>query len=113
MKINHYTQVAPDPAGEADADGVTVRWVISERDGAPSFSMRVISVAAGGHTPHHAHPWEHEVFVLKGAGTVVSAGEERCCANGDVIFIAPDEVHQFRNPSDEALEFICLIPNPS
>jgi quercetin dioxygenase-like cupin family protein len=111
MKIRHYTQTAPDPAGESGAEGVSVRWVISRQDGAGNFSMRVITIEPGGHTPSHRHPWEHEVFVLSGAGLVAQGEGEHPCSPGDVIFIVPGEPHQFRNCSDRALEFICLIPN--
>ncbi len=113
MKIKHYTQIPPDPAGEEDAEGVSVRWVISQRDGADNFAMRVIAVEPGGHTPCHDHPWEHEVFVLSGAGKVILRDIEARCAEGDVIFIEPGELHQFANPWDEVLEFICLIPQSS
>jgi quercetin dioxygenase-like cupin family protein len=111
VKIKHYTQIAPDPAGEADAVGVSVRWVISERDGADNFSMRVITVGPGGHTPLHEHPWEHEVFILSGEGRVIQRDSDAVCSQGDVVFILPGELHQFVNASDEALEFVCLIPN--
>jgi quercetin dioxygenase-like cupin family protein len=110
MKIRHYRDVAPDPAGEAGADGVTIRWVIGRPEGAANFSMRVIAVGPGGHTPFHRHPWEHEVFVLSGAGFVVQEEGESSCRAGDVVFIGPGEAHQFRNPADDPLEFICLIP---
>ena len=73
--------------------------------------MRVIAVEPGGHTPYHDHAWEHEVFVLAGAGAVILRDVEAPCAEGDVIFIEPGELHQFVNRSDEALEFICLIPH--
>jgi quercetin dioxygenase-like cupin family protein len=110
MKLRHYKEVPPDPGGEAGAQGVSIRWLIREQDGAPNFSMRVIAVEPGGHTPLHDHPWEHEVFVLSGSGLVVQDHGEQACAPGDVIFIEPGETHQFRNNSSSALEFICLIP---
>ena len=31
---------------------------------------------------------------------------------GDVIWVPPNEMHQFRNTGSEALKFICLIPAP-
>ena len=111
MDIKHYTQTAPDTAGEADADGVSIRWVISRKDGADNFSMRVITVDPGGHTPFHDHPWEHEVSVFGGSGLVAHGAGRVPCKPGDVVFIAPGEVHQFRNSADCPLEFVCLIPN--
>jgi quercetin dioxygenase-like cupin family protein len=40
--------------------------VIGKQDGAQNFSMRVFEIAPGGHTPKHAHPWEHEMFIMRG-----------------------------------------------
>ena len=45
--------------------------------GAPNFTMRHFEVAPGGRTPFHAHPWEHEVYVLSGTGKVRQKGGER------------------------------------
>jgi quercetin dioxygenase-like cupin family protein len=112
MKIAHYTEVSPDPVGEEGATGLSIRWVISEKDGAPNFSMRVFEVEPGGYSPYHKHPWEHEVFVLEGSGAVVQRGKEIPVSKGDVIFIPAGEEHQLKNPSEEKFEFICLIPNP-
>jgi len=112
MKITHYREIPPDPVGEEGAAGLTVRWVISNKDGAPNFSMRVFEVEPGGHSPHHKHPWEHEVFILEGSGSLVQGEKEFPFSKGDVIFIPPGEEHQLKNPSRETLEFICLIPNP-
>ncbi len=112
MKMVHYRKVPLDSVGEEGASGITVRWVISEKDGAKNFSMRVFEFEPGGYSPNHKHPWEHEVFVLNGRGSLVQGGKEIPFSKGDVIFIAPDEEHQLKNLSEERLEFICLIPNP-
>jgi len=112
MKMAHYKEIPPDPVGEEGASGITVRWVISEKDEAPNFSMRVFEVESGGYSPYHKHPWEHEVFILEGRGSLVQGGEEFPFSKGDVIFIPSGEEHQLKNTSEEKLEFICLIPNP-
>ena len=112
MKIIHYKDIPPDPVGEENASGLTVRWAISEKDGAPNFSMRVIEVEPAGHSPYHKHPWEHEVFILEGSGFLIQGEKKLPFTKGDVIFIPPDQEHQLRNSSEATLEFICLIPNP-
>jgi len=112
MKIAHYKEIPPDPVGEEGASGLTVRWVIAKEDGAPNFSMRVFKVEPGGHSPYHKHPWEHEVFILEGSGFLVQGEKEFPLSRGDIIFIPPGEEHQLKNPFEEKLEFICLIPNP-
>ena len=112
MRIAHYKDIPADPVGEEGARGVTIRWVIAEKDGAPNFSMRVFELEPGGYSPHHSHPWEHEVFILEGQGAIVREGEDVPITKGDVLFIAPGETHQLKNTATEPMEFICLIPNP-
>ncbi len=110
MKISHYKQETMQKVTEEGASGCSVRWVISEKDGASRFHMRVFEIEPGGHTPFHEHPWEHELFVLKGAGTLAHEAGEHPLREGDVIFISPTEKHQFKNSGREPLEIICLIP---
>jgi quercetin dioxygenase-like cupin family protein len=111
MLIRNYRE---NHLGEITIPGskdVAIRWVISQKDGAPNFSMRIFEVKPGGYTPFHSHDWEHEVFIKEGEGTLVSNGKEIPFKTGDAIFIPPNEPHQFKNTSQKKLEFICLIPN--
>ncbi len=110
MKIVHYTEVPLEPVSEEGAKGVKVRWVIKKEDGANRFAMRVFHVEPGGYSPCHAHPWEHEVFILQGEADVCKGGEWVRVTEGTVLFIAENEEHQFKNPSDKELIFICLVP---
>ncbi len=110
MKVQHYTDT---PAEPAEVPGVTVRWVIKESDGAPHFAMRVFEVEPGGASPFHTHWWEHEVFVLSGRGHVKSAEGTHPIREGTVVFVGPDEEHQFVNEGEDVLRFLCLIPHPS
>ena len=109
MRLVHYTEV---PAEEADgeAKGVKVRWLISKETGAPNFAMRLFEVEPGGYTPHHTHPWEHEIYILSGRGLAVGEEGEKPIKPGDVIYIPPGERHQLRNNGDKPLRFLCLIP---
>jgi len=108
MKVRSYRQVEAEEAPEAA--GVTIRWVIGEKEGAPNFTMRVFDVEPQAATPLHTHEWEHEVFVLAGRGRVYGGGEEARLGEGDTVFIAPMEEHRFVNEGDEPLRFICVIP---
>lgn len=111
MKLNHFEEVAQKPVEMTGAEKCHVRWLVGKEDGAPNFSMRQFEVEAGGFTPRHSHPYEHEVFVLAGEGTVLSGETEHVIRAGDVIYVSPDEVHQFRNTGSDRLSFLCLIPN--
>jgi quercetin dioxygenase-like cupin family protein len=111
MKITNHKEI---PANEVTMEGAhacKVRWLIGEKDRAPTFAMREFEVAPGGHTPKHFHDYEHEVYVLAGAGTIVDGDKEQPLSTGDVVFVAPNDVHQFRNTGSEPMRFLCLIPN--
>ena len=107
---NSYKEVRLEKPEGAKAG---LRWVISEKDGAPNFDMRVVEIEPGGQSHHHRHPWEHQVFVLKGTGIVFQKGFEHPIQPGSVIFVPPGEEHCFRNTDTETMEFICIIPSRS
>jgi quercetin dioxygenase-like cupin family protein len=94
------------------ATGVTMRMLVGPEDGAANFHMRHFEVAAGGHTPHHQHDYEHEILVLGGQGIARSEQGDRPIAPGDVLYVPPNELHQFVNTGPAPLAFICLIPAP-
>ena len=113
MKVISHEQVPAAPVTMDGAAGCTVRWLIGKTDQAPNFAMRQFEVAPGGHTPRHFHPYEHEVFVLSGEGIVIEGDREHPLTAGDVIYVAPNDVHQFRNTGKSPLKFLCLVPNAS
>ncbi len=94
------------------AKGARMRMLIGSADGADNFHMRHFEVEPGGCTPHHQHDFEHEILVLRGEGTARTSNGMRPIKAGDVIYVPPNEMHQFCNSSNEPIEFICLIPAP-
>jgi quercetin dioxygenase-like cupin family protein len=113
MKIEALDSIDQQPVTMPGSSDCKVRYLVGPKDGAPNFAMRQFEVAPGGFTPKHSHPYEHEVYVLSGAGTIFEGDQPRAIKAGDVIYVAPDEVHQFRNASQEPLKFLCLVPNSS
>jgi quercetin dioxygenase-like cupin family protein len=111
MKVNHYERVQQNPVDMPGAQGCSIRWLVGEAEGAPNFAMRQFEVAVGGHTPKHNHPYEHEVFVLEGRGVVLAGDSEHPLQGGDVVYVRPDEIHQFRNTGSTPLKFLCFVPN--
>jgi len=109
MKHVHYSEVEKEPVELEGAEGVSVRWVINEADGAKNFAMRVFEVEANGQTPYHDHDWEHEVFILSGGGVVCAEGQDTPLVPGDVVFVPGGEKHNFQAGS-AGLRFICLVP---
>jgi quercetin dioxygenase-like cupin family protein len=83
--------------------------LVGPEQGAERFVLRLFTIGPGGSTPHHSHPWEHEVYVLAGEGRLV-AGQESPLRPGHAVFVAPGEVHHFENAGDAPLEFLCIVP---
>ena len=113
MKVMAYEQAEQQKVEMPGSHDCKVRWLIGPRDGAPNFAMRQFEVASGGFTPKHSHPYEHEVFVLEGEGTILEGDTVQPIRSVDIIYVAPDEIHQFRNAGNGPLKFLCLVPNDS
>jgi len=92
--------------------GITKQLVLGSSDGVPNFSLRVFTLAPGGHSPHHTHEVEHLNVILSGQGALMDeSGKANPLVQGDFAFVAPHEVHQFRNASEtEDFVFICAVP---
>jgi quercetin dioxygenase-like cupin family protein len=111
VKIFNYETVKAENA-EGGAHNVKVRWLITKDLGAPNFAMRLFEVGPDGYSPLHTHPWEHEVFILEGEGAVFDGKKATPFKTNDVVFVPPDEWHQFKNTGKKTLKFLCLIPHP-
>lgn len=112
MRVINPNEMAAQPVTEEGASGVSIRWLISRPEGAPNFAMRHFELAPGGYTPLHTHAWEHEAFILEGAGEVTTADGPVAVKAGDAVYVAPEELHQFRNTGDGVMKMLCLIPLP-
>jgi len=110
--ISNYLDVerVQGQVGEQVIPGIFLRSVISADDGPPNFRMRVVDFEPGSSCPKHSHWWEHEVFILSGQGVMVCEQREIQLVKDMVIYIAPNEEHQFINNGNEILRFICLVP---
>lgn len=109
-KVCHYSDVPAQVFGD-EAPGVTIRWLIDEEhDRAPFYALRLIEIAPGGHTPHHAHPFEHENYVLEGRGRLHVGEDAYDVAPGSVMFVPNGAHHWFENIGEEPFRFLCGIP---
>lgn len=108
MKVRNWHEVE---AREAPGfPGVSLRWVISESEGADNFAMRVFEVEPGAEIPLHDHWYEQEMFVLSGEGVASTPDTETTMLPGSVLWVGPHERHGFRNPGEDVLRFICCVP---
>ncbi|MGI0150125.1 MAG: cupin domain-containing protein [Thermoplasmata archaeon] len=112
MKVRSIEGHDQKPVTMEGATGAKMRMLVGPEDGATSFHMRHFEVAPGCHTPHHQHDYEHEILILGGKGVAKSEQGDRPFKTGDVIFVPPNERHQFVNTGADPLTLICLIPAP-
>jgi quercetin dioxygenase-like cupin family protein len=110
MKIVHFEEIPASPVTSEGATAASVRWLIAEEDGAPTFAMRLFELAPAGQTPLHTHDNEHEAFVLEGEGTVWRGGKDVPVRPGTAIFVPGGEKHCFKNTGKSAFKFLCLVP---
>ena len=88
--------------------GVSKRILIGQREQAPDFAMRYFEVQPGGNSALESHPAIHEVFILRGRGRVLMGEDFHEISEGDVVYIAPNERHEFLAATDQPLGFICI-----
>jgi tRNA-Thr(GGU) m(6)t(6)A37 methyltransferase TsaA len=110
MQVKHSQDVLAEPV--ENVPGVSVRWLWSAPEGAPTFALRLFEVDPGACTPYHTHAHEHEVYVLSGQAILREKSQEHSLAPGDTVLVLPYEEHQFCNPGSEPLRFLCGIPLP-
>jgi quercetin dioxygenase-like cupin family protein len=110
MKVADYRKIEPKAYADPAAAGVTMRIGVGPDDGAPNFVLRVFTLAPGGHSPRHTHPYEHEVFVHEGQGELFHEGKTYPLGPGTVAYVPAGSLHQFLNAGPGPLVFVCVIP---
>jgi len=110
MKIKKRVGFSMQEVNDANALNVKFFPVITARDGAPNFALRLFEAGPEGNTPYHSHEWEHEVCILDGSGHIVKEKDKIEIEKDDYIFIEPFEMHQFK-AGNNGLKWICIVPN--
>ncbi len=110
MLIKRHQQQSAQPVTAPGAEKVRLRVLFGPDDHAPNMAMRLFEVAPGGHTPHHEHPFEHEVFVVEGPITLVTRDGDVELHTGDAVMVPAGELHQFRNgQGPESARLLCMV----
>ena len=56
-------------------------------DNSPTCTMSYSEIYPDKTSSHHQHPWEHEIFIIRGSGVLVCDGVEYPVREGDAIYI--------------------------
>jgi ribulose-bisphosphate carboxylase large chain len=102
----------PVEAYKAPADhwcGILRMALAGERGERTAFHVRYFEISPGGFSSLERHGHEHVVVVLRGRGEVRLGAEVHPLGFGDVVYVAPHEVHQLRNAADEPFGFLCVV----
>ena len=76
----------------------------------PSYRVRYFEVSPGERTRLERHAHDHGVVIERGRALVTLGDERHELGPGDVVYVAPDELHCFEAIGDEPLGFICVAP---
>jgi quercetin dioxygenase-like cupin family protein len=79
----------------------TRAWLITLDDNPPTCTLTYSEIPPGGTSSHHIHPWEHEVYIIQGSGTLVCDGKEYPVKTGDAMFIPGNVDHYTLNNGGE------------
>lgn len=88
----------------------TIQWFRRPED-ATHFMLRRFEIAEHGFIGLHAHPEEHQMFVLKGPILLIDKdNHETQVETDEFVYMPPNELHGYRNPNDFSISFLCGIP---
>lgn len=90
--------------------GASMKKVIGPEEGWENHVMRIVKLEPKGYSFNHKHPWEHVNYYIKGEGILTIEGEEFVVKEGGYTLVPANKQHQWKNNSDDVLEFICIVP---
>lgn len=97
-------------ASTSNADRATRQVMIGLEEGSPNFHLRYFAVQPGGYTSLDQHAHDHGAYVVHGRARLRLGEEQYEIAEGDVVYISGQEIHQFFTLGDEPFGFLCVVP---
>jgi quercetin dioxygenase-like cupin family protein len=96
-------------ANEITGETITFLTTAAETNG--EYTLIEVEVAPGGGVPMaHVHPYQSETFEIVAGRLSLKAGRDRLEAEpGDVVTIAPGQVHKFWNATAYPARFRCTV----
>jgi quercetin dioxygenase-like cupin family protein len=101
-------------AGETltnETTGETITFLETAADSGGEYTLIEVEVAPGGGVPMaHVHPYQSETFEIVSGELSMKAGRDRLVAQpGDVVTVAPGQVHKFWNATAYPVRFRCTV----
>ena len=103
--------IEPYKISGSDYKGITRRELVGKRGESTLFHVRYFEIEPGGFSTLEKHAHEHVVIPLRGSGEVQFGCYIHVVRMGDVVYVAPGDPHQFRNPdgNPEPFGFLCIV----
>lgn len=89
--------------------GLRHRTVGGHAQGLKSMEVWLQTMAPGAATPVHCHACEEVILVLSGHGTCTSGDRTIEFGPNSTLVVAPDEVHQLVNTSDQDMHLVAAL----
>jgi quercetin dioxygenase-like cupin family protein len=91
--------------------GISRLELLGKRGESTGFHLRYFEIAPGGYSTLEKHEHEHVVVPLRGRGEARFGCFIHRVGPGDVVYVAPGDPHQFRNPTEaeEPFGFLCIV----
>ncbi len=105
--------VVPQAYDDVALAGVRKHELIGEPEGAAQYRIRFFEVPPHGRTARERHPHDHGVVIVSGRARVTLGEQTHELSEGDVVYVAGDELHCFEALGDGSLGFLCVVgPRP-
>ena len=101
--------VDPQVYADASLSGVRKHELIGEAEGASQYRMLYFEVPPGGRTARERHPHDHGVMIVAGRARVTLGDSTHEVGEGDVVYVAGNELHCFEALGDVPLGFVCVV----
>ncbi len=74
-----------------------------------AFELRYFEIEPDGYSSWERHAHVHVVVCHRGRGRVCLGDAVHEVGYGDIVYVAPNEPHQFLNPYGEPFGFLCIV----
>ncbi len=97
------------PEQRAPGDTAAVRETIGATAGSPTLRQQVVRFAPGRSLPRAPGDADEVIFVLRGHGSLVVAGEAHPLEPETGAYLRPGERYEVENPGPDALEVVSVL----
>lgn len=106
--VNSINVEAVQTQDEIVGKGPVFRRALIDAKDTGGFSVLLVTFGPGAKLNFHTHTFEQILYVTEGKGIVATKKTEQIVTLGEVIFIAPGEVHWHGATKDSSFSHIAI-----